>query len=124
MATFPGQQELGDSMEVLKSLSENSRFRLLQFGEDEIRSRSPGSTYDPALSDLLSGELIAHGLVEPVKGYFTSIDNSPLLHLTQRGREVARLLTAEGDVPDYLGDLEEIRLALADAAEGPLASES
>ena len=112
LKTFPAQEEASDALEVLNSLNEKSRLRLRLFGLDELRNRSPDSPFNPALSDAFSTELVEQGLIEPIDGYSHPIDNSPLMQLTERGREVARLLTADGAIPDYLEDLAKIRKAL------------
>jgi hypothetical protein len=114
LKAFPLPEEVGDSLEVLRSLPETAQSKLRLFGLDEIRNRDPDAVFDPALSDVYTDELAEHGLVAPIPGYFHSVDGSPLFHLTDRGRQVARLLTASGEIPDYLEGLEEIRNELLD----------
>jgi hypothetical protein len=114
LETYPRPDEVGQTLKILQSLASKSRRRLCQFGEDELRSRTPGSPYDPGLSDLYTEELTERGLIEPVDGYVTSVDGSPIMHLTDLGRETARLLTARGKPPAYLEELDRIRAALSE----------
>jgi hypothetical protein len=110
LKSYPAENEVGDTMDVLESLSDEERVNLKAFGDDEIINRRPGAELDPALSHLAAGGLEEKGLVEPYPA-----DRQPaggqirFMHLTERGRDVARLLSASGDPPDYLPNLKEIR---------------
>jgi hypothetical protein len=119
LETYPAEDEVGDTMDVLNSLSDEERMNLKAFGEDEIINRRPGAELDPALSDLAAGGLEEKGLVEPYPA-----DRQPpgdrvrFMHLTERGRDVARLLSAITDPPVYLPNLKEIRATTPERIPG------
>lgn len=110
LETYPDEDEVGNTMEVVESLSREERKNLKAFGEDEIMMRQPDSPFDPALTELAGSGLIEKKLVEPYPDKRVKrFDGLQVLHLTDQGRKVARLLTAKGDSPEYLRGLAEIR---------------
>lgn len=118
LRTYPREDEVGDAMTVLEGLSQTERENLKAFGEDEIISRRPGSMVDPSLSQLAAGGLEEKGLVEPYPADRQSAQGIKIMHLTDRGRGVARLLSASGDPPGYLAGLKEIRDGTGDRLPG------
>ena len=110
LQTFPEADDVGDSLTMLKDLSSDARQRLKSFGDDEARARKPGYLLDPALLEEESSELEKQGLIEPHPGSANLPERRDgFMRLTEDGREVARLLTARGDPPEYLPGLKQIR---------------
>lgn len=104
LQTYPAEDEVGDALEILEGLAPPDRIFLKGFGNDEINARRPGSSFDPSWPMDAARGLLPYGLVEPLPSQGLEIG-----HLTDKGREVARLLTAEGEPPAYLPNLEKIR---------------
>jgi hypothetical protein len=113
LRSYPAPDEVGDSLEVLQSLSDPDRIFLKGFGNDEISARQPDSMFDPSWPMAVAGGLESIGLVEPLPSDQQHPDSAPIGRLTEEGRQVARLLTAQGDPPPYLPGLEEIREKVA-----------
>ena len=112
LRTFPAAgREQERALDALRSLDVVSRHRLTQFGEDELRSRllDEAGAYDPGLTDNLSSQLLARGLVAPVEEPDQRCGGRQVLQLTPLGREVARLLTAPGKPPAYLATVPPLR---------------
>ncbi len=119
LETFPAADEVGDTLDILKSLSDEERMNLRAFGDDEIIMRRPGSEFEPSLTDAAASGSEEKRLVEPYPD-----DRQPqgepvrFMHLTNRGRGVARLLSAKGNAPDHLPGLEEIRSSTPERLPG------
>jgi hypothetical protein len=110
LKTYPAPEEVGDSLATLQHLSRKGRIRLKAFGDDEIKGRQPDSPLDPALLETKSSELEEAGLIEPLPGQTQPATGTLwLMRLSKDGRQVARLLTARSDPPEYLEGLEKIR---------------
>lgn len=114
LRSFPPEDEVGNGLEILKQLAPADRVFLKGFGDDEINARRPGSPFDPSLPLSMAANLTPFGLVEPYPPDLQPKDAPPIARLTDYGRSVARLLTAEGSPPPYLHGLNEIRSGLAD----------
>jgi hypothetical protein len=118
LQSYPAEDRVGDAMTVLSELSRADREGLKSFGDDEIIALQPDFPFDPSLTEASVGDLENLGLVEPYPaerqpdGAWTRV-----FHLTDRGREIARLLTARGDPPPYLVGLRDIRDSTPDRLE-------
>jgi hypothetical protein len=109
LETFPAEGEDGDSLDILAELSNLDRISLKAFGEDEITARQPGYPFDPSLPVGLAADLPAKGLVEAYPPDRQPQNGPTIMHLTDRGRDIARLLTARGDPPAHLPGLSALR---------------
>jgi heme/copper-type cytochrome/quinol oxidase subunit 4 len=107
--TYPAKDAVGNTMEVLEELSPTSRMNLKAFGDDEVITRQPDSPFDPSLTELAAEGLLERELVEPYPADRQPRQDLKIMHLTDDGRAVARLMTASGDPPDYLPGLKKIR---------------
>lgn len=114
LKTFPSEDEVGESMSVLEALTDVDRQGLKSFGDDEVIALQPGFPFDPALTLASVGGLQDLGLVEPYPPERQPDEGSRIYRLTDRGRSVARLLTAQGEAPAYLPGLQAIRDATPD----------
>ncbi|MGC1851288.1 MAG: hypothetical protein WA687_02480 [Solirubrobacterales bacterium] len=115
LESFPSQEEAPELMQQLTALSPNDQDQLKRFGDDEIIARRPGSPFDPWL--FAPGNLLEHGFVEPYPPERQPDQGPKVFRLTDRGRNVARLLTANGDPPPYLADLTTIRQRMPERAD-------
>lgn len=114
--TFPDPAEAAASLEVLQSLDGFTLRRLITFAEDEVRSRSPGSSLDPGLSGDIDPDdpLFVNGLIIEAPES-RSLAGRPIRVLSQRGREAARLLTAVDTPPaEVASGVELLRRRAAD----------
>ncbi|HEX9966445.1 MAG TPA: hypothetical protein VGB06_00715 [Solirubrobacterales bacterium] len=108
LRSFPNEEEVGDAMTILTSLPQRDRIMLKRFGEDEILALRPDSPYDPSWVDLTQS-LTAEGLVAPYPPEYQALGGLRVSRLTDKGRSVARLLTATGEPPPHLEGLRAIR---------------
>jgi len=116
LLSFPSEEEkAADALDLLKRLPAVDRIRLQRFGEDEVDSLTGRSPFDPAWGKRMAGDLEASGLVEPYPPDRQPVVGFPLFRLTDRGRDIARLLIAPGEPPDHLRGLDEIRRSIPDA---------
>jgi hypothetical protein len=118
LQSYPAEAEVGDAMDMLVKLAPGDREALKTFGSDEIMARQPGSPFDPSLTHLAGPGLADAGLIEPYPADRQKVPGLTVMHLTDRGRKVARLLTALGDPPPYLPDLKKIRDETPDRFSG------
>jgi hypothetical protein len=118
LKTYPSRAEAGEALRVLQGLSPRERMNLKAFGDDEIITRQPDSPFDPSLTERAAGGLLEKGLVEPYPDDRQPRTDLKVMHLTDLGREVARLLTASGNPPSHLSGLKEIREETPDRMPG------
>jgi hypothetical protein len=118
LKTYPPPEEAGEALRLLNDLTPDERVNLKAFGDDEIITRQPGSPFDPSLTELAADGLLERGLVEPYPPERQPRRDVNVVHLTDRGRDVARLLTASGEPPDYIPGLKEIQAATPDRLPG------
>lgn len=114
LETYPDEAEANQVMPLLRDLDASSRMRLAAYAEDEIRARGPDSPFDPSLLEFGGNDLERKGLIEPYPGTDPSFGAAVPFRLTDLGRSVGRLLTANGEPPDYLPDLKAIRDSTSD----------
>lgn len=134
MTSWPSEAEAHDVLPIYEQIPEASRGSFAIASYDELRSRQNGSR--PGLSPIPSDTpLIKAGLEELI-----SVDGEDQLRLTELGRRVGRLTTAEGPRPSYLSEAdlltyndvknrisrtrEATRQRLREAMEAPDASSS
>lgn len=100
LASFPDEEEGLQSLEVLKALSPITVSTLRRYGEDERKSREIGGDPGLPLADEhpFSKEAIEAGLLE----YDTQTRGKDWARLTEKGRQVARLLVSAGEPPAWL----------------------
>jgi hypothetical protein len=102
--------ETPDGLENLRTLTQDlsgeSTVMLKSFADDELVNRSPESYLAPSVfaapgPGSLSADLFARGLIE---SYGEGAYGQPLAHLTEIGREAARVFTAIGEPPAEIAD--------------------
>lgn len=111
LETYPEESDSAPVLEALQGLTPASRMRLRAYAEDEIRARGEDSPFDPSLYEMGGSELQEAGLIERYPDGTGPDDpgDPQLFRLTDLGRRVGRLLTANGEPPSYLGGLKAIR---------------
>lgn len=98
LSTFPSAEAARTSLAKLQNLPKLSLRRLKRLARDERRSRSPDSMLAPGLPATPADDaLIDAGLVS---GSEKMALGRPLRTLTDQGREAARLLMADGALPE------------------------
>lgn len=108
LRTFPPVDEARTALEIARELDALELLALLLLGRDELLSRSGASSFGPGLRSASRPGLHDHGLIERVDW------PEELYQLTEKGRRVARLLTASGPPPPDLAD--EVRALQEKAA--------
>jgi hypothetical protein len=109
LLTYPSREEGMESLAALRAMHPRMIAPLAKLGEYEIESRAggmriglplaPSQGYSFARDGL--GEL---GLIQPTGGD----DDLTWVRLTDRGRKLARLLVARGEVPEWLRESDHI----------------
>jgi hypothetical protein len=103
LLTFPSPDEGIPNLDHLRSMHPRAIANLARLGDDEVSSREAGISVGLPLnpkSDYWFTEtvLMEQALVEPA----AKLDDRKWFRLTDKGRKLARLLIAEGEVPDWL----------------------
>jgi hypothetical protein len=113
LTTWPSDEEGLDAIKQIRELHEESRYSLLIFGNDEIMVRQPGSSLAPGFFSF-SPELAQKELVTTAEPTVRNADGMPLMVLSDKGRAVVRVLTAEGEPPPALAEagIHELRREL------------
>jgi hypothetical protein len=109
LETFPPEDEASDLLAHLMTVPPIDRMSLKAFGEDELRALSPDSPFNPSLPLNIAYSLPAMGLVEPYPAEEQPAGGPVIMRLTDDGRNLARLLTADEPIPSYLAPLRGIR---------------
>lgn len=103
LETFPSAEEDARvDLDLLERLTPWAVKTLLRFGDHERRRRRLGTTAGLRKTDdaPFTNELEEHGLVERYGP--EGVRGGRLVRLTDKGRRVARMVTAEGKPPDWL----------------------
>lgn len=99
LKSFPEQEAGGDAVATLGKLSPSERLRLQRLGRDEISSTEDG-TYVGLYWTPVDTELEQQSLVTPAR-VDVGQDYRTVSRLTEQGVNVARLLTATGEIPSW-----------------------
>jgi hypothetical protein len=101
LESFPSQADAAAAMAALRDLSTDAQDDLLRVSRDALQFSDPNSSLGPGVN-LNNQELIESGLAKKIRGW-------RLYTITPKGRSVGRLLTARGDLPEYLNPIAELR---------------
>lgn len=118
LSTWPEGERAAKLRSLVEDLSDEAAFMLRQFAFDELENRDPDSPLAPswrAQRGGLSDQLFERGIIESFPG---AAYGERLAHLTEAGRQAARVFTAEGDPPGELSDaVQQVRAAAARYSE-------
>ncbi|HVF06107.1 MAG TPA: hypothetical protein VNA20_14795 [Frankiaceae bacterium] len=111
LSTFPSDtDEVDSALKTLEQLSSTDLRSLARLAKDEVSSRRPGATYAPGLLTVYSKDLETRGLIK--RSPYASADEVWIL--TPAGRQLARLLAAEGDPPhEFAGRISALRAKMS-----------
>lgn len=112
---WPKAEEVGWIRSIIDGLDDRTLMDMRRLARDLKSTTSPNTTLGPGLSLEQSNALVQQGLAEKVPGW-------KLYTLSEKGRRVGRLFTAEGPPPDGLEELAELRDRINRLHEERLAS--
>jgi hypothetical protein len=116
LASFPTNDELLEARGVVSELTDGGLATLYRLADDMMLSIEMGRRIGQSVATLdAAEELDRLGLIHLAPNY---PDDPGFVTLSERGENVARLLTAQGKKPRELADLEE-RIGRAVASEQP-----
>jgi hypothetical protein len=102
LLSFPDRQSGEPALRVLEELTPDQIARLLKLAEDEIQFSGSRTSYVGLHSDPADAQLADLGLVTQVRVRDASDGAIEIVtQLTDTGRQVARFLTALGEVPTW-----------------------
>jgi hypothetical protein len=125
LTAFPEVAEGQRSLAALAELSAAAKAALRDWGRFELSRRRAGLAFGRRVDlgeDASLGELLDRGLLEPVDGALVLEGDERHLVLSERDREVVRLLLARGERPGWLrgdGLARPTPLAAAGSAPAP-----
>jgi hypothetical protein len=103
---FPDESTGRERLEALRALSPDEQQRLDALGQDEVRSNEVG-TFVGLSPTPLDEELHRKGLTKQTRLRTSDAGTGTFTVLTDEGKQLAGLLTAEGELPDWL-DLSDV----------------
>lgn len=111
LTTWPPEDEAATISKTIQELSPTHQRNLYSLANDLRSTTQPGSSVGPGLTMFNIEDLIERGLVEKIPGW-------KLYTLTDKGRRVGRIFTAQSEPPPALRPLRELRdRVISDAQE-------
>lgn len=107
LRTFPEEHEGQEALIKLQELSSEALARLVEYGEDEIRSIVQGEFIGLVLDDETPNpneELFTSGLLVKARVEEGPGQTSLVGKLSDKGRIAARILLAVGEIPPWAAD--------------------